>query len=155
MELSREEKLKFLKKILSYSRRNQHGCLVCYSSLNTSGRPSLRVGDKVFLVTRLIMHIVKDFSLKSELFILHDNKCDSPCCIDVEHLRQGTRSENQIDRLQKDGHPSLGKRKPFCKRGHARTPKTIDNYGACLTCQKERNIMRRKSEIAVPTGYEG
>jgi hypothetical protein len=47
--------------------------------------------------------------------LLHS--CDNPPCVNPEHLRPGTRTENAQDRLE-HGRKSGTPPKDFCKRGH-------------------------------------
>ena len=67
------------------------------------------------------------------LYVLH--KCDTPACINPEHLFVGTQQDNMRDWMSKG---SKRKRKEKCSRGHPRTPDNLTIVGNCVKCVKER-----------------
>lgn len=70
------------------------------------------------------------------------HRCDTPLCINPEHLTPGTQRENLADRDSKGRHPNS--QKTHCRHGHEYTPEnTITRIGAggnperkCRTCAR-------------------
>lgn len=75
--------------------------------------------------------------------------CDTPGCINPEHLYEGTQSQNMLDRFQRatSVHPMAAK--THCVHGHEYTPEnTLRNskgYRTCLACREaSRKTQRRR-----------
>ena len=135
MKFSRRRKLILLERILSWSKRNENGCLICFLNHNHNGYSRINVkNNKKLFVHRLIMHLVKDFNLDSPYRILHnDDVCSDKACIEVDHLRVGTMAENNQDILKKQckGQDSDS---VYCRNGHELTEFSITSTGRCKTC---------------------
>ena len=76
------------------------GCWLSCGYSDERGRPRIRYYGKEIKLTRLAMHLFKDFDLDSELQINHNidvcknlGKCWNP-----EHLYVGTQGDNMLDR---------------------------------------------------------
>jgi len=109
-------------------------------------------------------HCVRGHSLVSE------NRSKHGTCLACKKLRNkgippGRKKQNRCNR----GHDKLGRKecpvckserrakgrrvvnpgilKPFCVRGHARTPDNVYNSGECKICAKEKSEIRRKSYV--------
>lgn len=68
-----------------------------------------------------------------------DHLCNNTLCVNPAHLRPTTSAENV----------RRGSIKPFCKRGHPRTPENlywIDGYGRCKICCRA-DVRRRKERL--------
>jgi hypothetical protein len=143
------EAIEILKRILSRTRRKSNGCLVCYLDLDKNGYSNFRIErrGKKYRVHRLMMHLVKDFDILSSDIILHNDAiCSSKACIEIDHLRIGTISENSVDAHRKYGNNRKGKFLKFCRRGHEFTTENIYTYEGerqCVTCRK-LNYLRRQ-----------
>lgn len=68
-------------------------------NINLSGYGYLWINRKEFTAHRLSAMVFLGFDIESELCVLH--KCDNPKCINPEHLRIGTRSDNIHDMYSK------------------------------------------------------
>jgi hypothetical protein len=77
------------------------------------------------------------------LCLLHS--CDTPLCVNPSHLRLGTHQQNMDDKVARN---RTNRNKPFCKRGHPRTPGNLytskKGLRACRECHKLREQKRRK-----------
>lgn len=78
------------------------GCMEWQGAIARNGYGMVRRGGRAFTVTRLMMHFVHGFDLKSELHVLH--RCDNPRCVNTAHLFLGTTQDNIKDKVNKDRH---------------------------------------------------
>lgn len=110
---------------------------------NGKGYGLLSFGRRAMRVHRLIMWILHDFDLKSELLVLH--KCDNPPCFNPKHLFFGTNLDNQRDFWQKGKSPHRVL-KTHCPAGHEYTPEnSIVRRGTkeCRECRRLYQMRRR------------
>lgn len=90
------------------------GCWLWTAALNAYGYGVLRSNGKSVLAHRFgyqkyVGHI------PSGLDVLHD--CDTPCCVNPQHLRLGTHAENMADKMRKGRH-RYGEGKRWTKENH-------------------------------------
>lgn len=85
----------------------------------------------------------------TDLLILHS--CDNPSCYNIEHLREGTHSDNHRER--DDKRRGVNSRKTHCPQGHPLSgdnlyvvPKTGIRH--CRACDRERQAARRAERRA-------
>lgn len=74
-----------------------------------------------------------------------DHTCRSRWCVNPDHMRYATRSENSLNRA-----PYAHK---FCKRGHPLVGAKRSSSGACLICTREREAAWRKSHPTASSDY--
>ncbi|MZE53776.1 HNH endonuclease [Streptomyces sp. SID5770] len=83
------------------------------------------------------------------LFILHS--CDTPACVNPDHLRPGTHQENMRDRDTRGRGPGS---KTSCPQGHAydeaNTYRTRRGGRACRACHREMMRRSRQRAAAAP-----
>lgn len=80
------------------------------------------------------------------LYVLHG--CDNPGCVNVEHLRLGDQTENMKDKFDRGRD---GRRRGYCKQGHALTPDNVYRQPRgvqCKTCSKARSAARYQASLA-------
>lgn len=124
--------------------RRKGECVVCYLGLDKDGYSGIWLGPKQggrnHRTHRVIMHLLAEFDLDSKEIILHDDsKCKSKACIEFNHLRVGTVSENAVDREIKQGYGNKkGHVKTTCER-HPNAERGHNNAGKsyCKECHKE------------------
>ena len=73
-------------------------CWIWPFSSNQDGYGHLRIKNKLWRVSRLVMEL-EGHRLTEEIHILHS--CDNPPCFNPEHLRCGSRSDNQRESVAK------------------------------------------------------
>ena len=86
----------------------------------------------------------------TDLMVLHS--CDTPNCINIDHLRAGTHQENMDDKMERGRHFETNK--THCKHGHEYTAKNTKwrtpkhPIRVCKTCHNrwERENYHRKKE---------
>ena len=81
-------------------------------------------------------------------YLMHT--CDTPQCVNPDHLRESTNLENHQDSSRKGVNPNLERmNKQFCKWGHPRTETNLytskDGPRQCRVCAKLRARRRREN----------
>lgn len=116
-----------------------------WTGSTTRGYGQIRIFNKTYLITRISLHLFKNFDLKSSLYALHT--CDNPTCFNPEHLYVG----NQCDNMEDSVNRKRSKRftTTHCPKGHGYTIENtkITTYGsrACKICAKIYNDNYRKN----------
>ena len=93
-----------LERILSKSIINENGCIVFNGFLNEFGYGRLRANGKKVLVHRYVYEEINGKIPKDKLCC---HSCDTPNCINPEHLFLGTHSDNIKDCIEKGRHKGV------------------------------------------------
>lgn len=136
--------------------RNERGCILWIKGLQHK-YGSLRIGNKSWRAHRYSWTI-HNGDIPNGMYVLH--RCDTPACVNPEHLFLGTHSENMQDKISKGRDHN--QRKTHCPKGHEYS--YIDPSGSrkCRVCVLEsgrkhyqRNIeeIRERKRVAVLEHY--
>lgn len=74
--------------------------------------------------------------ISDDVLVLH--RCDTPACVNPDHLFLGTHNDNMKDKVKKGRNVAQNSLKSLCKRGHLFLP--VNKYGRriCRECPKAR-----------------
>lgn len=82
-----------------YIIRKDTGCWEWQGAKTATGYGRMKVDNKAWMAHRYSLKCHLGRELKDGCVVLHT--CDNPCCINPEHLREGTQKENMQDCKQK------------------------------------------------------
>jgi hypothetical protein len=136
-------------RILRNTTADESGCLLWDGPVNRDGYGVSTCGKaRKILVHRLVYEVAFQEDVTDRV-VMHT--CDTPRCVNPDHLRAGTQQDNLADMRKKgrarytsDRPPWRGqhyKRRTHCSRGHAFTPENTrirSDNGArrCLVCSR-------------------
>jgi hypothetical protein len=132
-------------------RRGPDDCWLWTARRNRNGYGTFWLGRSGVLAT----HVALTLSGKPRpegLIALHS--CDNPPCVNPNHLRWGTRKENQSEMSERER--TMAQRKTHCKNGHpfdaANTRLQISHDRApsrrCRACEANATSRYKKRRIA-------
>lgn len=90
-------------------------CWIWIGALNSKGYGSFAVGGKSMLSHRYSFLIHKG-PIPDGAIICHT--CDTPACVNPEHLWAGTYRDNSLDMFDKDRQSIWTKEQTHCRKGH-------------------------------------
>lgn len=126
-------------KIINYSIPEPNtGCWLWNRCLGKDNY-GLSVHNKKTIGAHRLSYIAFKGKIINNLYVLH--KCDTPSCVNPEHLFLGTAKDNAIDASKKGKYnnmPQSFKRKVLCKRGHE-----LNDLTTHLFFRKDRNTYER------------
>lgn len=136
------------------------GCLI-WNGLSRSRYGNVSVGGRSKRAHRIAWELYRG-EIPAGLHVCH--KCDTPPCVNPEHLFLGDAKANCIDSVIKGRHvtPQQSEMSDrFCRSGHEFTPEnTKQDYRGwrqCLQCKAVRdaayNAWRRRRRTAVRARY--
>lgn len=123
------------------------GCWIWMRGLNGRGYPFMRVRGRSMRAHR-VSYEVFNGPLNPSLMVCH--RCDTPSCVNPDHLFLGTNSENILDSVSKCRHRQS--RKEACVNGHPFVPETTYLWTRkngrvarlCLACRKATYENRKR-----------
>lgn len=137
------------------------GCWIWTGSKNIRKYGKICFNRKNYYAHRVSLFVHKGPAKKGEGLVLHN--CNNPSCVNPDHLRYGTSTDNMRDKVKAGnhhqinkthcykGHPLSGEnliiKKPTKKRGQVRTCKTcyVSYYKAYTQKLKETSSVQEKS----------
>lgn len=90
------------KRLLGYRRVDENGCWLVRIGLTKQGYCRVMVNYELDLGHRWAYRIFKG-PIPEDLVVRHD--CDVPNCVNPDHLRLGTQSDNILDCVARGRHP--------------------------------------------------
>jgi hypothetical protein len=112
------------------------GCFLWMAKVNNKGYGRISVHNHSAYAHRVSYELFRGPILEG-MQVLH--KCDTPRCVNPEHLFLGTRKDNMQDMIRK-GRQRKPTQQTHCKRGHPYVPENIRMYRGkrnCIACQRE------------------
>ena len=123
------------------------GCWLWLGDVGRKDYARITVNRKSMRVSRLILGL-------TDRRVQARHTCDTPLCVNPEHLLPGTNSDNVRDAVRRKRHSES--RKTHCKRGHSLENAYVfanHNERRCRVC--ERDARRRASAGSSPKPESG
>ena len=115
------------------------GCWLWEGALSTCGYAQAHVRGRTWLVSRLVLGL-----MDSQTYACH--RCDTPSCVNPDHLYPGTNSDNQGDSIRRGRHANA--RKTRCAKGHPLIGENVYQFGRwrqCRTCRMARGAAHTRA----------
>jgi hypothetical protein len=115
---------------------------------------SIRVRNHEYGVMRINKRLKKSHRVSFEVFkskipdgLLVCHKCDTPLCVNPDHLFLGTNLDNNMDMIRKRRHHFHDRKE--CQRGHILSPENlvISKDGLVKRCRLCQRLAGKKHDI--------
>jgi hypothetical protein len=135
----------------------ESGCWLWTGALDRKGYGQMNVGGKTTSATHFSLFMDGRPRPHKNACALH--RCDTPACVNPDHLWWGSHKENSQDMAAKGRNNAVGLPKAVaaqaakalarttCKRGHPVSSAKI--YNGCRQCGECRNLLRREQRAAL------
>jgi hypothetical protein len=138
------------------------GCWLWLGSVSRKGYGQIRVplpggGNQLRIATHVALELHGGL-VPAGMCVLH--RCDTPACVNPDHLFVGTFKDNTQDMISKgrNSPPPLAKpgqgAKLVCKRGHLRAT-TPSGRRYCPGCNREKKASKRAAFVATGLRSDG
>lgn len=136
-------------------------CILHEGAITANGYGTVYVNGKTKLAHRWVIEQRGGGLLSPGTVVMHT--CDTPACINVDHLVVGTQRDNMLDMVRKRRY--RGANITHCPQGHEYTPAntyTPNRHGGaerqCRTCRREQQVKvkehRKEARRARREAYE-
>lgn len=125
--------------------RAPSGCLLWTGSKNRRGYGQIAISSSTPRLAHRVAWLLSNGSWPKQC-LLHS--CDTPACVEISHLREGTRADNNAE-MDAKGRSRRGiaqSSKTHCVRGHEFSGNNLRRDGRrriCRTCKRDSMRARR------------
>lgn len=142
IEIALEMKSFLLERIKNNTTTDSNNCWIWKLGRQGDGYGTIHVDlnrweRTVWTTHRLIFLLYNEDRFDDSLLILH--KCNNKLCCNIDHLYQGTDSDNQMDSVIAGTHNMASRE--FCKNGHR-------DWGICKRGNSTRRYCRECNRIS-------
>ena len=127
------------------------GTCVIHRAPGADGYPVVGRKGKTYRANRWVLALKLGRPIGPKLMACHT--CDTPACLNPEHLFEGTNSINQLDSAAKGRHRGCVEK---CMRGHSlmdeKNVRLVGNKRKCRACESRR--MRISRGYARPEDFD-
>lgn len=112
-------------------------------------------GKRKFFSTHRLSFLINFGDIPEKLYVLH--KCDTPLCINPEHLFLGTHQDNMTDMVKKGRGKNHNTNKTHCKNNHELKDDNLYIYKLkdgktmrqCKECKKIKKVNNKHSATSI------
>lgn len=108
-------RLNLLERIAENSKQSESGCILWTGSVTSDGYGVMGIRrNKQYRAHRITWEIANGREIPDGIFICHT--CDTPLCVNADHLFLGTPRDNMLDMVTKGRrYKTEGESHPMCK----------------------------------------